>query len=98
MRCGAVFGCGGAEGKTSCWCADIPPVMPVSDEGCLCPRCLKAEVLKRVGDCLDCAHAKTLKSKSGSAIFLCGRAEKEPAYQRYPALPTKSCPGRSPKA
>ncbi|UPT73441.1 MAG: hypothetical protein M0D55_16450 [Elusimicrobiota bacterium] len=47
------------------------------------------------GDCLGCAHAKTLKTKSGSAIFLCGRAETEPAYEKYPALPLRGCPGRA---
>ena len=49
--------------------------MPVEGTGCLCPRCLKAEIARRVGDCLGCAHSKTLKTKGGSAIFLCGRAE-----------------------
>lgn len=97
-RCGAVFGCGNLEGKTSCWCAELPAVMPVTGEGCLCPKCLKAEVAKRVGDCLDCAHSRTLKTKSGAAIFQCGRAEKEAAYARYPALPTRECAGRSPRS
>ena len=97
IACGEEFGCGGAEGKSSCWCADLPTVMPVTDAGCLCPKCLKAEVTRRVGDCLDCTHAKTLKTKTGSAIFQCGRAEKEPTYARYPALPLRNCPGRARK-
>ena len=97
VACGETFGCGNVEGKTSCWCADLPAVMPVTDEGCLCPKCLRAEITRRVGDCLDCAHAKTLKTKSGSAIFMCGRAEKEPSYARYPALPLRDCPGRLPR-
>jgi hypothetical protein len=94
-RCKAQFGCGQAEGGGSCWCADLPPIMPVKGESCLCPSCLRAEVAARVGDCLGCAHARVLKSKSGGAIFLCGRAESEPAYPRYPRLPTRSCPGVS---
>ena len=77
VACGETFGCGNVEGKTSCWCADLPTVMPVTDEGCLCPKCLKTEIERRVGDCFGCAHAKTLKTKNGSAIFMCGRAEKE---------------------
>jgi len=93
--CGETFGCGNVEGKTSCWCADLPAVMPVSGDECLCPKCLKAEISRRVGDCLGCAHARTLKSKGGTAIFLCGRAEKEPAYARYPALPVAGCRGRA---
>jgi hypothetical protein len=95
IECGGTFGCGGAEGKTSCWCAELPMVMPVGDAGCLCPECLKAEIARRVGDCFGCAHAKTLKSKGGGAIFLCGRAEKEAAYERYPALPRRDCSGRT---
>jgi hypothetical protein len=92
--CGDCFGCGNEEKKAPCWCADLPAVMPVSDAGCLCPKCLKAEVTRRVGDCFGCSHSKTLKTKSGSAIFLCARAEKEPAYTRYPTLPLRGCPGR----
>lgn len=93
--CGETFGCGGAEGKSACWCAELPAVMPVSEAGCLCPPCLEAEIVRRVGDCLGCAHARTLKTKTGSAIFQCGRADKEPSYVRFPALPLKGCPGRS---
>ena len=26
-------------------------------EGCLCPKCLKAEITRRVGDCFGCAQA-----------------------------------------
>ncbi len=95
-ECGESFGCGNVEGKTSCWCADLPAVMPVTDAGCLCPKCLKAEITRRVGDCFGCGHAKTLKSKSGNALFMCGYAEKDPSYARYPALPLLDCPGRTP--
>lgn len=68
--------------------------MPLSDAGCLCPSCLKAEIARRVGDCLGCAHAETLKTKTGAAIFLCGRAESDPSYEKYPRLPTAGCRGR----
>lgn len=93
--CGELFGCGNVEGKTSCWCADLPAVMPVEGAGCLCPKCLKAEISRRVGDCFGCSHSRTLKTKTGSAIFMCGRSEKEPSYPRYPALPLRGCLGRT---
>lgn len=93
--CGESFGCGNEEKKASCWCSDLPAVMPVDGASCLCPKCLKAEIARRVGDCFGCAHSKTLKTKTGSAIFLCGRAEKEPSFARYPSLPMKVCSGRS---
>lgn len=97
VACGDSFGCGNAEGGGPCWCAGLPAVMPVTDEGCLCPKCLRAEVARRVGDCLECAHSRALTTKSGSAIFLCGRAESEPDYARYPALPLRGCPGLTPR-
>lgn len=94
MRCGAEFGCGMEAGQTACWCAELPPVMPVNAEGCLCPKCLRAEVTERVGDCFGCAHARTLTSKGGAAMFLCGLAEQDPVYAKYPRLPTRGCRGR----
>lgn len=49
VRCGARFGCGRTEKKKTCWCAELPLVMPVPKEGneCLCPDCLKAEIVAR---------------------------------------------------
>jgi hypothetical protein len=96
VRCGEAFSCGNDEGKSVCWCAALPAVMPVTGKGCLCPACLKAEIAGRVGDCFGCAHAKTLKTKSRNEVFLCGRSEAEPAYSRYPVLPVRDCPGRTP--
>lgn len=93
--CGEEFGCGNEEKKASCWCSDLPAVMPVEGAACLCPKCLRAEVTRRVGDCFGCAHSKALKTKSGSAIFLCGRAEKDSRYERYPRLPLTGCKGRA---
>lgn len=71
----------------------MPNVMPMGADACLCPKCLKAEIVGRIGDCFGCAYTKTLKTKSGSAIFQCGHAEKEPAYAKYPRLPMRGCPG-----
>ena len=56
-RCGASFGCGMGQG--SCWCAELPPLMPVPRSGeasadgdgdpasCLCPPCLREEIARR---------------------------------------------------
>src|SRR5579864_7098244 len=43
-RCGSSMTCG--KGQGSCWCADLPHVVPMPAEpaGCLCPRCLQAEI------------------------------------------------------
>jgi len=46
-RCGAAFQCG--AGAATCWCRELPPVGPFSDEDCLCPKCLRAEADKRAG-------------------------------------------------
>ena len=98
-RCGAGFICGNVEGAPACWCSQLPAVLPVPEGpgGCLCPSCLRAAVLARVGDCLDCAHARTLATRGSMTVFLCGRADAESGYPRYPVLPVASCPGLSPK-
>ncbi|HWE02456.1 MAG TPA: cysteine-rich CWC family protein [Tepidisphaeraceae bacterium] len=47
-RCGTAFHCGSSTG--ACWCAAMPPVMPVpqkSTEACLCRACLRAEMQRR---------------------------------------------------
>jgi len=42
-RCQAVFTCGAAEADESCWCARLPHVPLIADEGtdCFCPQCLE---------------------------------------------------------
>lgn len=44
LRCGAAFTCGMQAGEPVCWCAALPPLSTVPDEGaqCYCPACLKA--------------------------------------------------------
>ena len=37
--------------------------------------------------------ARRIESRRGSAFYLCGRAETDPAYARYPRLPVRECPG-----
>jgi len=43
-RCGAVFVCGNEAGAASCWCAELPPALPVPGVGggCYCTDCLRA--------------------------------------------------------
>jgi hypothetical protein len=42
-KCGATFVCGMSAGVEHCWCADLPPLMPLADTaaGCYCPDCLR---------------------------------------------------------
>jgi hypothetical protein len=46
-----------------------------------------------IGLCAGCANARRIESRRGSAFYLCGRAESEPAYERYPRLPIRECAG-----
>ena len=46
-----------------------------------------------VGLCAACSNARRIESRRGSAFYLCGRAEAEPAYERYPGLPVRECAG-----
>lgn len=43
-RCGATFTCGMLAGEPVCWCAALPPLasVPQQGAGCYCPACLKA--------------------------------------------------------
>jgi len=35
--------------NSACWCADFPKIMPMDHtEGCLCPDCLKQEIIKTI--------------------------------------------------
>lgn len=50
-RCGAVFVCGNEAGAASCWCAELPAVLPVPGVGggCYCPECLHA-IIEQQGE------------------------------------------------
>ena len=47
-QCGAEFRCGMEGGDAQCWCAGLPPFMPLPDSAaapaCLCPACLQARL------------------------------------------------------
>ena len=47
----------------------------------------------RAGLCADCAHAQRVESSRASVFFLCLKAASDPAFQKYPALPVRVCPG-----
>ena len=47
----------------------------------------------RAGLCADCVHARLIESSRGSIFYLCLRAEHDPSFRKYPALPVRSCPG-----
>lgn len=49
-RCEADFHCGIEAGQPSCWCFDLPHVMPMDGKeynGCLCATCLRELVNQR---------------------------------------------------
>lgn len=55
-KCGGPLECGMKAGKESCWCADLPKVMPLKDKdaACLCRKCLEEAIalkgLEKSGD------------------------------------------------
>jgi len=52
-----------------------------------------AERLRRVGLCASCRAAKRIVSSKQSEFWLCGRAERDPAFPKYPRLPVVRCAG-----
>jgi hypothetical protein len=51
----------------------------------------------RVGLCADCQHARTIVSAKGSRFTLCGKAQEDPRFRKYPPLPVLACPGYAPE-
>ena len=49
-----------------------------------------------VGLCARCAFASTQAGARGSRYWRCRRADLDPAFARYPALPVLRCPGFEP--
>jgi len=108
-RCSAEFVCGADAESGRCWCAELPPIMPMTDEGCLCQKCLRNEIADRLskqhaeeappkadsraGLCATCRHAKHLNTKGRSAIYLCRLAASDPLFAKYPRLPVSACTG-----
>lgn len=73
--CAAAFGCGATDSTKTCWCAELPHVMPFPGNGdCLCPDCLKAQVEKVIAyDAVSAHYAQ----KYGDEILL------KPAVQQF---------------
>jgi len=111
-RCASEFVCGPDSETGRCWCAELPPIMPMTDEGCLCPKCLRKEIAARllqkhaeeplgetrVGLCASCRHVKRLCTKGGSVVYLCTLSASDPRFSRYPCLPVSACTGYTPIA
>jgi len=49
--------------------------------------------LPAAGLCARCRHAAVQRSARGSEFWRCRRADRDPAYLRYPPLPVLRCPG-----
>jgi len=47
----------------------------------------------RVGLCSTCVWMRAVTNRRGSTFHRCARAETDPAYPRYPALPRLACEG-----
>ncbi len=47
------------------------------------------------GLCADCVHRRLVASRR-SAFLLCGLAEVDPRFPRYPPLPVAACAGYRP--
>jgi hypothetical protein len=49
-----------------------------------------------VGLCASCRQARRILSSKGSEFWLCGRAESDRNYPKYPPLPVLRCLGYEP--
>jgi hypothetical protein len=54
--------------------------------------------LDPVGLCRLCRWMRSVTNRRGSTFFRCGRADTDPRFPRYPALPVRACPGYEPGA
>lgn len=50
-------------------------------------------MLQQAGLCADCAFARVVETRRGSAFYLCLLSETDPAFARYPRLPVMQCEG-----
>lgn len=46
-----------------------------------------------VGLCAECRHARRVESAKGSVFWMCGRAQTDARYRKYPPLPVVRCAG-----
>jgi hypothetical protein len=45
------------------------------------------------GLCDSCRHQKLIRTGRGSEFSMCERSKTEPAYDKYPRVPVRACPG-----
>jgi len=50
----------------------------------------------RAGLCEICRHVKKLSNDRGSVFYMCGLAETDARFSRYPRLPVLQCAGYKP--
>lgn len=50
-------------------------------------------LVSRVGLCLSCQHVDVITSSRESTFYRCRRAETDPTFRKYPALPVVACRG-----
>ncbi len=46
-----------------------------------------------IGLCLRCRWMRVVTTRRGSMFYRCGRADTDPRFPRYPALPMLQCIG-----
>ena len=46
-----------------------------------------------MGLCLDCRHARVVRSRTDRNYYRCGRSDHDARYPKYPRLPVMSCEG-----
>jgi len=47
--------------------------------------------------CNDCLHLRAIRSKRGSIFYLCGKAQEDERYRKYPPQPVLRCGGHVPR-
>jgi hypothetical protein len=47
----------------------------------------------RVGLCVSCRYVEIVTSARGSTFYLCRLSDTDSRFQKYPALPVRSCAG-----
>jgi len=45
------------------------------------------------GLCLDCTHARLIRSDRGTIFYRCERSDTDPRFAKYPTLPVIVCSG-----
>jgi hypothetical protein len=46
-----------------------------------------------IGLCLDCVHAKVIRSDRGTVFYRCQLSDTDSRFPKYPRLPVETCAG-----